>query len=100
MEQLRYIDISINQGSNKSKIDEKLYSGMVAFIGEIIRNNLSGSKWEMINVGNNVEIWEPYIVLNKKRYNPFLLVYKELFEELPETNQVRFYDHLIIELAQ
>lgn len=99
LKQLKVIDSLILKQSKNLSFDNFFFSGMVAYVGEVFKNELPNSVWVSIKSINDSTIWEPYIVLGEKKYNPFFLVYRELFEELPETNNISIYDRAVMELT-
>jgi len=97
--QLKLIDSSIIKKSKLINFDKVFFSGIVAYVGEVLKNELPNAVWVSTKSISDNMIWEPYIVSNEKKYNPFFLVYRELFEELPETNSISIYDRVVMELA-
>ena len=100
-EELRKVDLYVNKSLKEGINPDTIYSNLVAYIGEYIRHNLKEkSDWKMTKQdGSN--IWEPYIVDNQgNSYNPFIIVYKELYEYFPEEGEVALLDHTQIEIIQ
>ncbi|OQP49913.1 hypothetical protein A4D02_27955 [Niastella koreensis] len=64
-----------------------------------MRGSLLDAKWEMISSNLDGNIWEPGILSNGKLYNPYFPVYRELYEELPETGKMSIYERVKIEMA-
>lgn len=98
LDQLQIIDLEIKKRYPEIISNKYLFSGLVAYVGEVFIKELHSGKWQVINVKTNDSIWEPYIFSNGKRYNPFFPVYIELYEELPETNKIEIYTRVVIEL--
>ena len=98
IEQLKIIDSVINDSHNNFSFDEKIFSGLVAYVGEIVREKSSGSKWQLIPNNHDKDVWEPYVIGETKRYNPFQCVYKEVYEEFPETKSINLTESLLIEI--
>lgn len=96
--QLRIIDIEIKKRYSEIILNKYLFSGMIAYVGEVLIKELGSGKWDLINEKTADSIWEPYIVSGGKRYNPFFLVYRELYEELPETNKIEIFTRVEMEL--
>jgi hypothetical protein len=100
LESLKEIDKRIKMQRNEIMIDKYLFSEVVAFAGEVMRKNLFHADWEMVNSKFDKSIWEPYVLSEGKRYNPFFPVYRELYEDLSETGHISIYDRVKIELGQ
>lgn len=100
LESLKEIDKVIISKKSKIKIDSYLFSGIVALVGEIMRDNLSNARWEMFNSKLDKNIWEPCVLSNGKVYNPYFPVYRELYEELAETGNMSIYERVKIELGK
>lgn len=99
LESLKELDKRIISRKKEIAIDKYLFSGIVAFVGEIMRNNLYNATWQMVNSKFDKNIWEPYILSEGKTYNPYFPVYRELYEELAETGKMSIYERVKIELG-
>jgi len=98
-EELNALDKFMNVKLREGLDPDKIYGNLVAYIGEYMRSNLRGAKWQMTKTKQGV--WEPYIVeSNGNRFNPFIVVYKELYEYYPEEGEVALAEHTKIELVQ
>ena len=64
-----------------------------------MRRQLESAKWEIVTNQYDHTIWEPYITTDEKRYNPFFAVYREMYEELPETNKISLFERVSIEMG-
>ncbi len=100
---LKKVDIALNSilNNNISYPINDIYPGLVAVVGKLLINAIAEGKWEMFKPEGEI-VWEPYIIdKQKKYYNPFLLVYKELYEYyLEEEEPVAIFDHVQVELIQ
>jgi len=97
---LQAIDAMLVRDKDKFKVTELLFSGLVAYAGEVIKNELSGGKWDLISYKWDTSVWEPYIKLNEKTYNPFFPVYRELYEEYPETGLINISKAIMSEIQK
>ena len=98
LDQLKKLDKLIEKNAKSLLQNQFFFSGMVAYVGEIFKQELSVANWDLVNLSTDAEIFEPYILSERKRYNPFFLVYTEIYEELPETSKVGIYERVLIEL--
>lgn len=104
LKSLKQVDEAVNKVLKKEASYEtysKLYPGLVAIVGHVLLNDIPNSRWKMYSPeGEN--IWEPYIENNKEQtFNPFLLVYKELYEyHFEEQEPVDLFSHVQIEMIQ
>lgn len=98
--ELEKIDKYVNEQLASGLNADKLFHGLIAYIGEYMIHNLSSGKWEMIKP-TGADIWEPYVVdKSGNRYNPFYVVYKELYEYFPDEGEVSLSEHTQVELVQ
>ena len=99
LEQLKVIDKYL-MDQPKATDFTKYFPGLIAYVGECLRLKLGNAHWKLQNSSLYSDIWEPLIVGNNNEYNPYLLVYKELYEEYVETGEISLHDHTEIELIQ
>lgn len=93
------IDSQYNTRYDKKKA--KLFSCLVAYVGEAMINEIGQqAEWCFKKGDDGEDFLEPYVKKGNFFYNPFLPVYKEVFEEFPETKQFALYDHIKIELMK
>ena len=95
---VRLIDVYIENNYFEIKDNNKFFSALIAYVGESLKNSMPDSEWGLVQSEMFPTIWEPYILHNNKRYNVYLPVYREIFEEFPETKKVSIYDRVIMEL--
>lgn len=96
--ELKSIDRQLMKKS--TEITPSLFSGLVAYAGEVIMNSLKQGEWSLLTSPFDTTVYEPYIIAGGKTYNPFFPVYKELYEEYPETNRLSLADALHIEMGR
>ncbi|HUN07579.1 MAG TPA: hypothetical protein PLQ56_13305 [Aggregatilineales bacterium] len=65
----------------KACLDAVVFSGLVAYLGEMMRRSFNG-QWHMRPSVNETDIWEPWIVDSEGREcNPFSYLYSGLSED-------------------
>ena len=83
---IKLIDKKLKKRKINVDHDSLFFSAIVMYVGELMIQMVPDAKWEMVKYDDTV--WEPYIVTETKRYNPYFLVYKELIEEYQDTGVI------------
>jgi hypothetical protein len=96
IEQLKFIDQKLMQ--EKVEITPILFTGLVTYAGEVIKNSLKDAEWVLLESQLDTAVYEPFIMVAKKKYNPFFPVYKELFEEYADMGRSNLAEVIYIEI--
>jgi|GEM_PF-2964170 len=96
IEQLKVIDQELMK--EKVEITPTLFTGLVTYAGEVMKNLLKDAEWTLLESQFDTDIYEPFIIAANKKYNPFFPVYKELFEEYAEVGRSNLADAIYMEI--
>jgi hypothetical protein len=98
--EIQKINKFITQQLSSGKNADSLFCNLIAYVGEYMIDKLPGAKWDMTE-SEIANVWEPYIKENNgNRYNPFYVVYKELYEYFPEDGEIFLLDNVQVELVK
>lgn len=98
--EFRDLETSLNKELARGLNPDSVFSNLVAYIGEYMRHSLGSANWKVVKSEHD-NVWEPYVVDKEGNiYNPFYIVYKELYEYYPTEGKVSLLDHTKVELIQ
>lgn len=98
IDQLKIIDQQLME--KRTEITPAVFSGLVAYAGEIIKKSLNNAEWAIVTSAFDTAVCEPFVIEGETTYNPFFPVYRELFEQYPETNRLSLADAVHIEMKR
>ncbi|WP_346320997.1 hypothetical protein [Chitinophaga sp. YIM B06452] len=94
---LKIIDSTLNLNKISRDRTSKLYLPLLVYTGEILIKELGGeANWVIMNS----EPIEPIVICGGIKYEVFLTVYKELFEEYYEGEGIDLFDQINLELLR